>query len=44
MDGADDQDAIADQAQNTAQYFWIDTGSNSDSFNAFVTYIDQNNA
>lgn len=37
------QNLIADQASSTSSYFWIDTGSNSDSCNAFVTYIDQNN-
>jgi len=38
------QTAIAAQAQNTAQYFWIETGSASDSFEAHITFIDQNNS
>ena len=44
LNGAAYQDAIADQGTATAQYFYIETGSASDSLNAFVTYIDQNNA
>lgn len=43
MDSIAKQNAIADQASTTSTYFYIDTGSNSDSCNAFVTYIDQNN-
>ena len=43
MDTIAKQNLIADQASSTSSYFWIDTGSNSDSCNAFVTYIDQNN-
>ena len=44
MDTIAKQNLIAEQASTTSSYFWIDTGSNSDSCNAFVTYIDQNNA
>ena len=43
MDTIAKQNLIAEQASTTSSYFWIDTGSNSDSCNAFVTYIDQNN-
>ena len=43
MDSIAKQNLIADQASTTSSYFWIDTGSNSDSLSAFITYIDQNN-
>ena len=44
MDGVDDQDAIADQAQNTSQTLKMAGEHASDNFNVWITYIDQNNA
>ena len=44
MNAADDQDAIADQAQNTSQSLNFVSSSASNYFDVHVTYIDQNNA
>jgi len=44
MDGVDDQDAIADQAQDTAQKLRMQKGDAADDWSVSITYIDQNNA
>ena len=44
LNAADDQDAIADQAQNTAQVLNIKSENAADDFEIHCTYIDQNNA
>ena len=44
MDGADDQDAIADQGSGVAQYLKFFSTSNSTGWDVHITYIDQNNA
>ena len=44
MDGADDQNALADQAQTTSQSLIIDTSASGLTVNCGVTFIDQNNA
>ena len=44
MDGADDQNALADQATATSQSLIIDTSASGLTVNCGVTFIDQNNA
>ena len=44
LDSAAKQDAIADQAQNTAQKLFITGEHASDNFDVTCTFIDQNNA
>ena len=44
MNDATKQNAVADQAQNTAQKLQMQKGANGDDWHVHITYIDQNNA
>ena len=44
MNDATKQDAIADQAQNTAQKLMLQSSHAATSYDVTVTFIDQNNA
>jgi len=44
MNGADDQDAIADQGSSVAQILRFATASSSTKYDITVTFIDQNNS
>ena len=44
MDDATEQDAIADQGSSVAQYLHLSSTHASDSFEVFVTFVDQNNS
>ena len=44
LDTVAKQDAIADQAQATAQHLKVWSEASGDNFDVICTYIDQNNA
>ena len=44
MNGADDQDAIADQGSSVSQVLKLNGTESNDKFDVICTYIDQNNS
>ena len=44
MNGADDQDAIADQGSSVSQVLKLNGAESNDKFDVICTYIDQNNS